>query len=211
MINIVRCFTFGNKPLFSVKDNSINDNALKLMTDTQKELMNLFHFPLGYEIKNIGSEVIENIKIPYYQLRNKKWIGEVQEVSLEPGKFLILPTKYLMLLLFEKRDQKVEIDNGKMKPYISKLNCQNDTDAYLTNFIFEPLLEWKDLIDTAKNPYYYRPMSYYKDENWEYLGLIDYNNMNYQIIEKDMLMLFGNYSNKRLSPSTSFVSYILRK
>lgn len=211
MINIVRCFTFGNKPLFSVKDNKINENSTKLLSKDQKDSINWFHFPIGYEIKNIGSSLIDKIKIPEYKLKNKKWIGEIKEVSLEPGEYLVLPTKYLMLLLFEKRDEEIYLDNGKMIPYVPKLNCNSDSDAYLTNFIFEPLLEWKDLIDTAKNPYYYRPMSYYKDENWGYLGLIDYNNMNYQIIEKDMLMLFGNYSNKRLSPSTSFVSYILRK
>ena len=209
MINIVRCFTFGNKPLFSVKDNNINDNALKLMTDEQKTLIKFFHFPLGYEIKNIGNKLIDKIKIPEYSFENKKWVGEIKEVSLEPGKYLVLPTKYLMLLLFEKRDEDVYIDNGKMIPYVSKLNCSSDSDAYLTNFIFEPLIEWKSLVDPSNNFFYYRPISYFKDEHWNYLGELDYNNMNYTIIEKSMLSLFGNYNNKQLSISLAFISYIL--
>ena len=163
MINIVRCFTFGNKPLFSVKDNKINENSVKLMKDEQKTLIKFFHFPLGYEIKNIGNNLIDKIKIPEYKFENKKWIGEIKEVSLEPGKYLILPTKYLMLLLFEKRDEDVYIDNGKMIPYVSKLNCSSDSDAYL----------------------------------------------NYTIIEKSMLSLFGNYNNKQLSIPLAFISYVL--
>lgn len=209
MINIVRCFTFGNKPLFSVKNNKINENSIKLMKDEQKTLIKFFHFPLGYEIKNIGNKLIDKIKIPEYSFENKKWIGEIKEVSLEPGKYLVLPTKYLMLLLFEKRDEDVYIDNGKMIPYIPKLNCNSDSDAYLTNFIFEPLMEWKSLVDPSKNSFYYRPMSYFRDEHWNYLGELDYNNMNYTIIEKDMLSLFGNYNNKQLSIPLAFISYVL--
>ena len=52
-------------------------------------------------------------------------------------------------------------------------------------------------------------MSYFRDEHWNYLGELDYNNMNYTIIEKDMLSLFGNYNNKLLSIPLAFISYIL--
>ena len=185
-INIVRCFTFSNNVLIS-NNQQLNNKAFESLSKEQKIDIINNHFPIGYEIQNITrNSVIENIKIPEYTIdkKNNNIIGEIKEVSLKSEEFLILPTKYLMLLLFEQKNDLL-LANGRMIQFIKGIN--SDLDTYLNNFIFSAGPNWEELVDPLKNVYWYRNISYFHD-------MKNGKPINFKIIEPEMIKLFGNYN-----------------
>lgn len=185
-INIVRCFTFSNNCLIS-NDKNLNNKAFESLNKQEKVNIINCHFPIGYEIQNITADSeIKHIKLPEYKVdKNNLVSGEIKEVSLKSNEFLILPIKYLMLLLFEQKDDLI-LANGKMVPFIKNISS-NNFDIYLNNFIFKPLDNWNDLVDPLKNIYWYRNISYFHD-------IKNKCPINFKIIEPEMIKLFGNYN-----------------
>ena len=212
-INIVRCFTFSNNCLIS-NDKNLNNKAFESLNKQEKVNIINCHFPIGYEIQNITADSeIKHIKLPEYKVdKNNLVFGEIKEVTLKSNEFLILPIKYLMLLLFEQKDDLI-LANGKMVPFIKNIS-NNNFDIYLNNFIFEPLDNWNDLVNPLKNIYWYRNISYFYD-------IKNKCSINFKIIEPKMIKLFGNYNeieqnqyifNNNLSNKNNvmFLNYIIK-
>lgn len=93
--------------------------------------------PIGYEIQNLDDEPLEVI-YPEYSLKGKLYIGEEKVKELQPKEFIILPTRYILLLLFRNnRLRKLEIENGTFEKINSKLYTK-DSSIELSNYYFKP-------------------------------------------------------------------------
>ena len=221
-ICISRCYTFSRSPIF-------NHNKSIKVADICSYVKNLsakYQFPIGYEIQNTDENIISDIIIPQYKELNTPpylSIGKEIKVNLEPGQFLVLPTRYLILLLLSK-GKKLEIVNGKMVSMIDKSLLKTvDIDIALSAFYFESndtfkkLTSLRDLKFKDKDgyddyeetllPFFCRQMGYLKRNetlalknkgldlvNDNYINPYDYKGI-YEIIESEVIKLFGNYNN----------------
>ena len=93
--------------------------------------------PIGYEIQNLDDESL-GVIYPEYSLKGKLYIGEEKVKELQPREFIILPTRYILLLLFKNNKlQKLEIENGTFEKINSKLYTK-DSSIELSNYYFKP-------------------------------------------------------------------------
>lgn len=108
--------------------------------DIPKRCYNIFkhsQIPIGYEIQNLDDESLEVI-YPEYSLKGKFYIGEEKVKLLQPKEFIILPTRYILLLLFKNNGlHKLEIENGTFEKIKSNLKSK-DSNVELSNYYFKP-------------------------------------------------------------------------
>lgn len=85
---------------------------------------------VGYTIMNIGNEPIYNILIPEYKMNAKSYL---RKIDLRPGEKLVIPKKWLVLLLF-RPEYSLLTSNGEFKrKYVA---TSDDMDDICNNYSF---------------------------------------------------------------------------
>jgi hypothetical protein len=145
--------------------------------DISKRCYDIFKYcqiPIGYEIQNLDDEPLEVI-YPEYSIKGKLYIGEEKVKELQPKEFIILPTRYILLLLFKNNKlHKLEIENGTFEKIKSNLKSK-DSNIELSNYYFKPsklFLLKSGLVDEEESPKLmyssnnFNPWKNYYDEDY---------------------------------------------